>query len=90
MTLTKIGDTNQGHRGRQLGLQNFDKVLNAFPAVIDSVQEWSAHANCRGAQTHALEDVGATTHAAVDEDLELREDRRAVELAFEERHYGGW
>ena len=90
MTLIEISDTNQRHGGRQLRLQDVDEVFDAFLAVIDSVQEWSAHANGGGTQTQALEDVGAATHAAVDDYFELREDCGAVELAFEEGHDGGW
>jgi len=71
MTLTKISNPNQRHGSRQLRLQDVYKVLNAFLAVINSVQEWSAHTNSRSTQAQTLEDVPAATHAAVDEDFEL-------------------
>jgi hypothetical protein len=71
MTLAKISDTNQRHGSRQFRFQDVDEVLDALLAVVDSVQERSTHANSRGTQTHALEDVGAATHAAIDEDFEL-------------------
>jgi hypothetical protein len=71
MTLSQIRNSHQGHRSRQLRLQDLNKMLNTFPSIIDSVQERSTHSHSRGAQTHALEDVGAAAHAAVDEDFEL-------------------
>lgn len=74
MTLTEISNPNQRHGSRQLRLQDINKVLDAFLAVVNSVQKWSTHSNSRSTQTHALEDIGAATHAAVDEDFELRED----------------
>jgi hypothetical protein len=89
MALAEVRNSDQRHGSRQLRLQDVDEVLDAFLAIVDGVQERSAHANGCGAQTHALEDVGAATHAAVDKDFELREDCGAVELAFEEGHDRG-
>ena len=63
-------------------LRRLRGTLDAFLTVVDGIQKWSTHANGCGSEAHALEDVGAATHAAVDEDFELREDCRAVELAF--------
>jgi len=90
MALTQISNPDQRHGSRQLRLQDLDKVLHALLAVVDGIQERPTHSDRCGAETHALEDIGAAAYAAVDEDFELREDRRAVELAFEEGHYGWW
>lgn len=84
MTLAQIRNPHERHSSLQLRFQNLNEMLDAFPAVVDGVEEGSPHSDRCGAQAHALEDVGAAAHAAVDEDFELREDGRAVELAFEE------
>lgn len=47
MTLTEISNPNQRHCSRKLRLQNFDKVFNAFLAVVNSVQERPTHTNSR-------------------------------------------
>ena len=90
MALTQIRNPNKRHSSRQLRFQNLNKVLDALLAVVDGVQKGPPHSDGRGAETHALEDVSAAAYAAVNEDFELREDCWAVELAFEEGHYGWW
>jgi hypothetical protein len=88
MALAQIRNPNKRHSSRQLRFQDLDKMLDALLAVVDGVQKGSSHSDRRGAETHALEDVSTTAYATVDEDFELREDCWAVELAFEEGHYG--
>lgn len=90
MALTEICNPHKCHGRGQLRLQDINEVLNAFLSIVDGVQEWSAHPDGCRSQAHAFEDVGTATHAAVDEDFELREDGWAVELAFEEGHDCWW
>lgn len=90
MTLAQIRDTHKRHGRCQLGLQDINKVLDSFLSIVDGIQERPTHSDSRRSQAHTFENIGAATHAAVDEDLELREDCGAVELAFEEGHDGWW
>lgn len=59
-----------------------NEMLDTLLAVVQSEEEWSAHANCCGTKAHALQDVMATADATVNIDFELLEDRWAVELAL--------
>jgi hypothetical protein len=90
VTLAEISNTHKRHSSRQLRSQDVNEVLNTFTSIIDSVQERPTHPNSCGTQTHAFEDIGASAHAAVDEDFEVGEDGGAVELAFEEGHDRWW
>lgn len=99
MTLRKIRDAQETHRGFQLvfhdcdllassfyttlKLLTVDEVLDTFSTICQRVQERSTHSHCFCTQAQGFDDVCATPNAAVDVDFEVLEDFRVMFSDFE-------
>lgn len=66
------------------------QMFCAFRTIVQCEEERPSHSNCLGTETQCFEDVSAAPEAAVDVDLHLIEDLRALFVQFEEDQDGRW
>ena len=80
----KRGSKGREKKRKRKRRRTLRKVLDTFLPIEQRVQIRPADSHGRGAQGNGLEDIGPALEAAVDVDLELAKDPRALLAQFQQ------